>query len=127
MKAIKLILVSFFLMLSATVAIAANGPGTAVYNSLSGCAWYLGTGSGIVHERWACNADYDTCQGNWTWYPADKWPNGPDSCDGDGPFYVGPLGDVGDGSDILVPGEYWACAKSKVFRDKGNYEYCPFE
>jgi hypothetical protein len=99
-----------------------NGPGEQVQNFFSGCAWYGGTGSGIVHERYACDGNWENCQGNWTWFPASKWPDGPDECDGAGPFYWGPLGDVGDGSDILEPGEYWYCIKSEIFRDKGVYD-----
>ena len=81
----------------------------------------------MVHERFACNEDWDTCQGNWTWFPATKWPDVPDSCDGIGPFFFGPLGDVGDGSDILVPGEYYICIKDMIFRDKGNFDFCPLD
>ena len=126
MKKFLLILIFAFAPMIA-IAGGPNGPGEQFYNNFSGCVWYGGTGSGMVHERFACNADWDSCQGNWTWFPVTKWPDGPDSCDGDGPFYFGPLGDVGDGSDILVPGEYYICIKSMVFRDKGNYEFCPFE
>ena len=102
-----------------------NGPGEPIYNEFSGCAWYGGTGSGIVHERWGCDDNWENCLGNWTWFPTTKWPSGPDECDGAGPFYAGPLGDVGEGSDILVPGEYYYCVKGEIFRDKGIYDPCP--
>ena len=97
-----------------------NGPGTQVLNFFSGFAWYQGTGSGQVKERWACDAAWENCAGNWDWYPLSKWPNGPDECDeGIGPFLAG-APDVGNGNDILKPGAYYVCIKSKVFRDKSE-------
>jgi hypothetical protein len=95
-----------------------NGPGMMVVNGFSGFAWYQGTGSGMVHERWGCDTNFENCGGNWQWFPTYKWPEGPDECDGDGPFGPALLGDVGEGSDILEPDEYYYCVKSKIFRDK---------
>ena len=118
MKALKLLLAVLPLVLS-PIAIA-KGPGSAVFNYFSGYAWYQGTGSGLVHERWNYDFNRENCQGMWDWYPASKWENGPDECDegGMGPFYWYYLGYVGDGSDILVPGEYWYCVKTGIFRNK---------
>ena len=97
-----------------------GGPGEPVFNFFSGFAWYQGTGAGLVHERWSCDGNWENCDGNWVWYPTTKWPDGPDYCDEDaaGPLYAGFIGDVGDGSDILLPGEYYVCIKAKVFREK---------
>jgi hypothetical protein len=124
----KLLITIIFALAPFSAMALPGGPGDPVQNSFSGCAWYGGTGSGIVHERWGCDDNWENCQGSWTWFPASKWPDGPDECDGAGPFYWGPLGDVGEGSDILVPGFYYVCAKGEIFRDKGVYDQaCPVD
>jgi hypothetical protein len=118
MKLIKLIVALCF-MLSATAAMAGgpNGPGDPVLNEFSGHAWYQGTGSGMVHERYFCDLNWENCIGHWKWYPAEKWPVGPSDCDT--PLDEGELLDVGDGSHILKPGYYFVCAiDGEIFRQK---------
>ena len=118
MKLIKLF-VAFCFMLSASAAVAGgpNGPGDMVVNGWSGYAWYLGTGSGMVHERWACDAYFENCPYHWKYYPVEKWPDGPYDCDTG--LLNGFVGDVGDGSDILPPGEYYVCVmEGPTFRFK---------
>ena len=118
MRMIKLF-VAFCFMLSASAAIAGgpNGPGERVLNNWSGYAWYQGTGSGMIHERWACDTNFENCSGHWKYYPEEKWADGPDYCERE--LDYGYLGDVGDGSDILPPGFYYVCVmEGPTFRFK---------
>jgi hypothetical protein len=99
--------------------VASAGGMTKVENWWSGRAWYGATGSGIVHERYHCDENWNNCN-NWTWFPVTKFQEPPE-CEGVGPYYWGYVPDVGDGSDILKPGEYWICIKDldgEIFRDK---------
>lgn len=98
-----------------TTAVSAGGM-TKVENYFSLRAWYGATGSGIVHERWNCDANWENCSGNWTWFPMEKFTEPPE-CEGNGP-YQGYVPDVGDGSNILKPGWHWYCIKSEIFRNK---------
>ena len=119
MTLIKLIVaLCFVLSTTAAMARGPNGPGSPVLNDFSGHAWYQGTGSGLVHERYFCDSNWENCEGRWNWFPEEKWPAGPDECDG---FEIifGCIDDVGDGSDILLPGCYYVCVDDgNVFRQK---------
>lgn len=107
-------------LLSATVAVAGRGGNmTKVLNSWSGHGYYMASGkSGVIHEWYYCDSDWHNCPGRWVYYEIEKHPE-PPTCDPGGYEGYIDLWDVGDGSDILHPGEYWICMYpfgSEVFR-----------
>ena len=119
MKKIIVLVVVLVAVLATTILASAGGM-TKVENWYSGRAWYGATGNGIVHERFFCDENWENCIGNWINYPVTKFVEPPECDDAYGP--VGPIVilDVGDGSDILKPGEYWFCWKTEDFRVKGE-------
>ena len=121
MKKVILFIVVVALLLVTAVVWA--HPGTQVLNSWSGYAWYNAAGkSGVVHERYACNSNWENCIGHWVYYKMEKHPNQP-VCDSGFPASYINLWDVGDGSDILPPVDYWFCSYYSDFRAKPSDPY----
>jgi hypothetical protein len=112
-KAALIVLVAAIVtLLSSSVAVAGTGGRmTKVYNDWSGYGYYMASGkSGVIHEWFFCDSNWQNCPGRWVYFEMAKHPN-PPICDagGIGPSQIN-LWNVGDGSDILHPGWYWICS-----------------
>jgi hypothetical protein len=90
--------------------------------------YYKKSPNGVVHDKWACNSDWEDCAGYGLYYPTSKFAEAPDDnvCGNvprpliwEGTTEYGD--DEGDASDFLVVGEtYWFCDAFEVEIFRGS-------